>query len=556
MKKILDNFKYLGVILTLLFFASCESDLLKEFESISVTDAPALDITVTNVQDSVFHIDYSVAAQGWLFVAVMEGDEESVVEPTQEQMRFQNLPAAVFNTHFKIDDDALMEGTVEVTGIKQNTEYVVFVMPGSVDGVDGEIRKTSLVTSDIFPPELVETSPGISPDAAQEVDFSVSLTFDEPVLINNSEGFVFRYLNIQTFEFNDVVAESVSVAGNTITVEQPAEPIPGQYVFLNVSEDAVKDRADNMFAGFTSGLTEEGGLAGHFWRVEFSPVSVVEDGIDPAVGEAQEDNEFQIALTFELPMDFNRSQGQVSYNPQNVIISYDQGQTTINVGVPADHISFDGNVVTITQPRTAVFGETVSLIVNEGAFRTVYGSPVAEIEKGEMHWLVSYGYERDMILGNYVMKDLVSHWDGPIDLVLNVEITAHADDPNKVLINDLLGSETPIEGIFNGDFATLTIPGGQLLSAGTLSPDVVVEVWNGYVAGGTATGFIEPDGTIRMNGIGFYLYDLEGEDVGYWDLFPNPTLTPVHADTKINSLPAVLDLSNLRNRATDKLIVR
>ena len=535
MKKILDNFKYLGVILTLLFFASCESDLLKEFESISVTDAPALDITVTNVQDSVFHIDYSVAAQGWLFVAVMEGDEESVVEPTQEQMRFQNLPAAVFNTHFKIDDDALMEGTVEVTGIKQNTEYVVFVMPGSVDGVDGEIRKTSLVTSDIFPPELVETSPGISPDAAQEVDFIVSLTFDEPVLINNSEGFVFRYLNIQTFEFNDVVAESVSVAGNTVTVEQAAEPIPGQYVFLNVSDDAVKDRADNMFEGFTSGL-DEGALVGHFWRVEFSPVSVVDDGIDPVVGEAQQDNEFEIVLTFDLPMDFNRSQGSVVYNPQNVIISYVQGQTTINVGVPADHISFDDNVVTITQPRTAIFGETVNLIVNEGAFRTVYGSPVAEIEKGEMHWLVSYGYERDMILHKYEVEATSTFGDNPT-YIFDVTIVADPEEANKVIITGLENSPEPVVGYFNGDFATLTIPQDQSLGD-LLGDGSVVLLWSNTSETGDLIGYIQEDGSIIMD---WASYIVGGEFSGYYYDRYYDSVWSVVQDVKFNNhvTPAV-----------------
>lgn len=555
MEKILDNFKYLGVVLTLLFFASCESEMLEEYESIDVTDAPSLEITVTDVQDSVFVIDYSIAAKGWLFVAVMEGNEESVTEPTQEEMRFQNLSDAAFNTHFKIDEDEyMMSDTVEVTGLEQNTEYVVFVMPGSVDGVNGEIMKTSLVTSDIYTPEWVGTTPVISSQPSQPIDFAVDLTFDEPVLVNNSDGFVFRYLNIQTFEFNDVVAESVSASGNTVTVVQAAEPIPGQYVFLSVSDDAVKDRSDNMFAGFTSGLSDEGALEGHFWRAEFSAVSVVEDGVSPEIGEAQQDNEFEIVLTFDLPMDFNRSEGSVVYDPQNVILSYDIGQTSTNVGVPADNIAFDGNVVTITQPRSAVFGETVSLIVNEGAFRTVYGSPVAAIEKGDMAWLVSFGYERDMILGSYVIEDMVSHFDGPIDLTLNIEITAHDEDLDKVLINNLLDSETPIEAIFNGDFATLTIPGGQLLSAGTLNPDWSVEVWNGYVDDGTAVGFIESDGTILMEGLGFYLYDLAGEGLGYWDLFPTSTWSPTIE--KINSMPANLGLSGIKKLTNDKLIIK
>ncbi len=559
MKKIINNITFLGVILALLTVVGCESELLQEYDSVDVVAAPSLEFSLTNVQDSTLHVDYNLGAQeGWLFVAVVEGAEDAVETPTQDQMKFLTVEAA-FKQSLKIDaQNAASEGEVLVTGLKQDTDYTVFVMPTSVDGVDGEIKKTSAKTSDIYDPVVIDITPGVSSTAAQEVDFSVEITFDEPVVINNADGFIFRYLNIVTFEYVDLPASEVSASGSVVTVTSPQDAIPGQYVFLSISDDAVQDRSANAYAGITSGLTDEGTLGGNYWRVAYTPAQADFDALTPTIGEAQQDPAFEISLTYEYTMDFKRNSSQAAvYDPADVVIRYTQGGTQTNVQVPAGNIAFDGNVVTITQPRTPVFGETVTLIINENAFRTRYNSPVAAITaEDEVSWLVSYGYTVDMIIGNYLIEEMVSNWDGLLDLTLDIEITAHAEDENVVLINNLLGSTTPIEAIFDGDFATLSIPGGQLLSPGTLSADVSVEVWNGYVADGTAVGFIESDGTILMEGLGFWLYDLVGENDGWWDLFPTSTWTPVAAEAKINSLPAVINVSDIKHRSPSKLITR
>jgi hypothetical protein len=530
MKKILDNIKYLGVILALLFVASCDHELLEEYDSISVIGAPTLEITLAEVQDSTLNANYTVSAQGWLYVTVLKGKEDEVVTPTADQMRTQSIVIgdnAPFKTHIKIDEDGKRQGTVTVTGLKQDTEYVVFVMPGSVDGVDGAIVKASVKTSDIYPPALVTTSPAVASAADKAKDFAVTLTFDEPVLVNNADGFVFRYLNIVTFEFTDVVvgADLTAVAGNAITLKQSHVPVPGQYVFLSVSDDAVKDRAGNMFAGFTSGLSEAGALDGTFWRIAFTPAVAIKDDITPTVGEAQQDPEFDIVLTYDLPMDFKRGTGQVVvYNPKDVIIKYIQGGTTISVEVPADHIAFAGNVVTITQPRKAIFGETVVLVMKENALRTRYGSPSAEIADGAVSWLVSYGYTRDMIINDYVVS-FVNHEGVPREATAAAKIM-EGEDAADIRIADIarnyfgIAAEVAVdtlEGTFNGDFATIIIPDWQPLTSITLSGGQVGDVYFANRLGeDPVIGNIGADGSIVMDSWGWYFVATDESGVAGW----------------------------------------
>ncbi len=506
---------YFGVVLGLLFFTACENELFEKYESVSVVGAPALEASISNVQDSTFTLNYTLGAAGWLSVAVIPGLDKPV--PSAEDLQFKRGAQAVKSYHFEVLANALT-GQLVVTGLMPNTDYSIFALSTSVDGVAGDIKGMSFKSSDAVAPTLKSTTPGVSSTPSRATDFSVTLNFDERVVVHNKAGIVFRYLNIVTFAFTDVPVDSIRVDNDKVIVYQTHEPLPGQYVFLSVSADAIRDGAGNFYAGINSGLTEAGDLAGLFWRIAFDPIEYT--AVLPSTAEAVQDPNFQIQLHYDLPMDFNRGAGNVvAYDQKKVRVNYKMGATTVIVEVPQANISFADNVVTIKPPRTPIFGETISLAVDSASFRTRYGSANAKIPVDEIKWLLSYGYKRDLILGDYVIGSLVSHWDGPIELELDITITAHATVANKVLINGLLGSPTPIEGIFNGDFATLTIPGEQMLGAGALSPDYLVEVYNGYAAGGTATGTILSNGNINLPGLGFYLYTPEGGDVGWWDLF-------------------------------------
>jgi hypothetical protein len=490
----------------------CEQEWQKQHDP-AVLKAPATaELLVNTILDSTAILNYTQSVVGQLYVVVLPGNDETVAPVANSILRL-NAAGAVFTKQLFLIEDADRTGNLKITGLKQNTEYKVFVLPVNTDGVLGAVTTTpAFKTSDVYKPKFVSSSPAVAATGQAE-NFKVTLTFDEPVVINKADGIYFRYLNIVTMEITNAPAV-VKVDGSKLIVEQTHKPIFGQWVFLTIDADAIKDRANNFYVGISSGLTG-GLLSGLYWRVKFTP-EVAADTL-PKVGKPVADLNFKVVLTFGLTMDFNRtSAGAVSYTASNIVMSYKSGGTTTFIDVPQANVVFASNVVTITPPRLPAYGETVSIQIKENAFRTRYGSPV---KATDLSWLISYGYARTLILGNYIMGNLVSHWDGPITDEFPLNITAHATVANKVLINGLLGSTKPIEATFNGDFATLTILGGQTLSTGAPIAGETMEIWNGYKTDGSTVAFIQADGSINFNspnGFGFYLLVANG----WWDLYP------------------------------------
>jgi hypothetical protein len=502
----------------------CEQEWQKQHDP-AVLKAPAtVELAVTSIEDSTAVVTYTQSVVGQLYVVVVPGDDETAAPEANSVLRL-NAAGAVFAKQIFINEDAEKSGSISVTGLVQNTSYKVFALPVNTDGVLGEVTTTdAFATSDDYNPVLVSTSPAKSATADKAADFDVTVTFDEPVVINNEAGIYFRYLNIVTMEYTDVAAE-VEVDGKKLMVVQPedVEPIFGQYVFLTIEDDAIKDRAGNFYEGITSGI-EGGYLVGLYWRIEYMPEAEDAEATLPVVGEPVQDLGFKVELTYDLPMAFYVSSGAIVYDSNDIIFEYATSNTTISVKVPSANVSFAGNVVTITPPRTPVYGETVTVKIAEGAYRTRYNSPNAEVE---LSWLISYGYTRDLVLGDYVIGNLVSQFDGPVATEYEVTLSAHATDPGLVVISGLLGSQDDIVAEFNGDFASFDIPvvdgWGQFLTFADGHPlaGYELEVWNGYTGyGGVAKGFILDDGTIEMFGLGFWYYSLtDPDDSGWYDLF-------------------------------------
>lgn len=509
----------------------CEQEWQKQHDP-AVLKAPAtVELAVSSIEDSTAVVTYTQSVVGQLYVVVVPGDDEAVAPDANSVLRL-TASGAVFTKQIFINEDAEKSGSISVSGLVQNTSYKVFALPVNTDGVLGEVTTTAaFATSDDYDPVLVSTSPAKSGTADKAADFDVTVTFDEPVVINNEAGIYFRYLNIVTMEFTDVAAE-VEVEGKNLTAVQPedVEPIFGQYVFLTIEADAIKDRADNFYEGVTSGV-EGGLLVGLYWRIEYMPEAEDAEATLPEAGEPVQDLGFKVVLTYDLPMAFYAtSTGAVDYDSNDIIFEYATSTTTVSVKVPAANVSFAGNVVTVTPPRTPVYGETVTVKIAEGAYRTRFGSPNAETEYS---WLISYGYTRDLVLGDYVIGNLVSHFDGPVATEYEVTLSAHETDPGLVVISGLLGSQDDIVAEFNGDFASFDIPTadgmGQFLTFAEGHPlaDYELEVWNGYTGyGGVAKGFILDDGTIEMLGLGFYMYAAaDGADIGWYDLFSQSVWT-------------------------------
>lgn len=469
----------------------CEQEWQKQHDP-AVLKAPAtVQLAVSDIEDSTAVVSYTQSALGQLYVVLIPGDDE-VAAPAQNAMLRLTAAGAVYTKQIFINEDADKTGSLTIGGLNQNTSYKVFALPVNTDGVLGEVTTTqAFKTSDVYDPVFVSSSPAASGTANKAPDFDVTVTFDEPVVINDEEGIYFTYYNPIDGTFAKEAAD-VKIDAGKLVAEQTHTPIFGQYVFLTIEEEAIKDRAGNFFEGIESGI-DAGKLVGLYWRVEYAP-TVVQDTL-PAEGEPIQDLAFKVELTYELPMDFYRtSTGAASYDNADIVFDYATATTTISIKVPQANVSFADEVVTITPPRTPVYGETVTVRIAEGAYRTRYGSPNAAVE---LSWLISYGYTRDMIIGNYSASCTSTFGTNPT-YIFDVIIAEDPDSDNGVIITGLEDSQEPIMGVFNGDFASLTIAQDQSLGD-LLGDGSEVLVFSNTTASGDIIGAISADGTITMD---------------------------------------------------------
>ncbi len=512
--KILRSFA-VGLIIAIFAMAQygCEQEWQQEYES-SELEAPAsATLSVTNIEDSTAVIEYTQSAIGQLYVVVVPGDDETTA-PEGNSLLKLTVEDAILAEQLFLEEEEELSGTITVGALLPNTSYKVFALPVNTDGVFGEIATTdAFATSDEVAPSIAGADPAPSVAPAQPMDLSVTVVFDEPVVVDNEDDIYFRYLDIETLEFTDVPAE-VTTDGTNLIAEQTQEPLPGQYVCLSLGENAITDRSNNAFEGLASGLNEEYEFVGLYWRTEF--VSDTITNILPDTEIPVEDENFVIELTYgDFAMELNEE-----YSSNDIVVRYISANATIDVKVPAENIVITGEVVTIVPPRTPIQGETITFQIAEGAYNNVYGNPCEAVEFDEYSWLLVYGYERDLIIGDYVV-DCVSDFSGD-PYTFNVTITADTESDNGVIITGLEDSTEPVNGIFNGDLATLTIPPfqslGDLLGDGS---DVQTLDFNGE--GTDIVGTIQENGNMTVDWASFIV---GGEYDGYfYDAYAGSTWT-------------------------------
>jgi hypothetical protein len=516
----------MGIIIAILAITQygCEQKWENEFEPSELKAPATATLSVTSIEDSTAVLNYTQTVVGQLYVVVLPGDDETPAPVANSVLRL-TASGAVFTKQLFLIDDADRSGSITITGLMQDTYYKVFALPVNTDGVLGEVTTTdAFATSDNYEPTLnlaSGISPAISSAASQTKTFKPVLTFSEPVVLADDISIEIGYFNRVTgvVDYYDVPKDSISIASNKVTIAQPFIPLNGTYVFLSIGASSIKDRAGNYYAGITSGL-EGTSLVNIYWRVKLE--AITQQQILPTENLTTNVN-LVITLDYPIKMRFPTT-AEGGYVQANVTVKYTSGTTYSVVQVPASNVAIvQDTLVQITIPRTANFGETITFSMTEGAMRDVYGNASKAIALGAKSWLVSYGYTRDLVLGDYIIGDLVSHWDGPITDEYPVTLSAHSTDANKVVVSGLLGSDDDIVAEFNGDFASFNIPvqssgDGQMLTfpTGHALEGNTIEVWNGYADNGVATGFINSDGTIEMAGLGFYIVG-----VGWYDLYPS-----------------------------------
>jgi uncharacterized protein YaiE (UPF0345 family) len=378
-------------------------------------------------------------------------------------------------------------------------------------------------------------SPAVSSTAAQDADFEVSITFDEPVVVADTGLIKFGYYNRFTKDIDWYAISGENVVSNEsgeLTFSQPITPLFGQYVFLAIDNGAIEDRSGNVFEGYESDFDTDGYLMGYYWRIAFEPTAVID--VMPANDSALITNDFQITVTFDKAMRMPNS-NEDGYDPTTIALKYMNEQTNLEVFVPADYVAIDSNVVTISLPDMPDFGQNVTFRMDEGALRDIDGNPSAEIAYGDYQYLISYGYSKDLIVGTYDLA-ATSYFDGDLT-PYSVEITAAGGD--TVMIRGLFEYDVAIPGIFDGVRGTLTL--SENSSFGDVYSDGgEVFIDNGDSEnGGVVVGNIKADGKILMESLGAYYVSSDGTGDGYVDYYTTTTWTPAVAGKKSGKLNTI-----------------
>ena len=445
--------------LLLVFVVGCTK--FEDYESKKLADAPTVSLATEEIKDSSVVVSFTSSATGFLSFVLLEG----VANATPDSTALIELNVDAFDGGSYEVLTAGEKIAHEFSGLQQNTVYEVFAVSQNADGVLSKVSDALMIkTSDAYAPVLDDVAPSISTTPEKAVDFEVTLTFDEPIGTVDASKFTFTYF------LEDAEAKAGSAVVNE---ENPYEVIVTQsrsahtrdYVFLSYDEGAVLDIVGNPVAAQISGLDEEGYLVGLYWRAVPEPFAFDVATFTPENGSAVSDPEFVIEFTAPVPVESDAADGDIK------IIVVGSGVKSI-YDVPAANILVDenGTGIQVVKPVAPTYGEMVYIEIAAGTFTDDYGNPNIVIESGidgiaaeddpitEIGWLISYGYEMDMILGMYTFNG-INHSNPAYgtDQSFEVEIVADPENANQVLILGFYGSETPIPAVFNGDFATLTV---------------------------------------------------------------------------------------------------
>ncbi|MGE0089103.1 MAG: Ig-like domain-containing protein [Bacteroidales bacterium] len=491
----------------------CEQDWQKDLESSVLATANTATVSVSSIEDSTAIVNYSLSTVGRIFIAVVPGNNETVTPDAQDILKL-SVADAVFAEQIIMNDAAVLVGSISVPELVQNTSYKVYALPVNTDGVLGTVVTTdAFSTSDTYEPTLdldEGINPAISSTAKQTIDFAITLTFDEPVLLASGFDIQLGYRDpiTEVITWVPVLADSISVSGSEVTIEQMQELLYGQYVLLTIAEGAITDRSGNEFAGIISDFIDDGDgnliPDGIYWRVAWETKKELK--VLPSdtvyVTEPLDFDVIKLVYPFELS-----AASFDDYEMGMIKVKYYTDELSETFNLSDGDLDIDGDTLFVYLPKTGEYGSYVTISIDEGALWDVYGNDLAAVEFGDYDWFFSYGYTRDLIIGTYTV-DCYNWFDIADDDTWTVTISEDSDDENSVIITGIFGVDTSIVANFDGDLATLSIPvivGGYLVQdfGDVMGNGGDIYLRNPY-GGATIDAFIESDGSMDAMPIAGY----------------------------------------------------
>lgn len=372
MKKIIVYF----LVLSLGYFVGCTK--FEEYKSVEVLTKPVTTLTVSNVADSSFTMDFSTDKAGLIGFVILKDTSVEVAAISILSHSIEGNAATIMMQTYSTDSPG--GASLDILGLMPNSYYKVAVAASNIDGVESDVETFILKTDDGVGPTFKSSSPGISRNPLVSINTDIVLTFDEPVKVNPNKKFTFTYyfegVSIET------TLDSTNVSGNTVTVPQTFAGHSGDYFFLSWEAGAVTDLSGNQCVERVSGVVN-GSLVGNYYRFENMNFSVADKSIVPGNGSTQSMHDFVVEINFPYTIDLeDLTSDMVKFKYSNWL-----GTITTEISASENCEVVNDTTLRITQPAMANHGDMISLYLAEGVLSDDYGN-LSDASDYELNWML------------------------------------------------------------------------------------------------------------------------------------------------------------------------
>ena len=543
MKKILYSIITLSLCLT-----SCIQ--FDDAVSENYGSGPSISVDITETRDNGFTFTLTPGeGTGFYSYVVASGTEAEELDGyalLQEQ--YGGIASGVLNaTEAPTFTNDLQEG------ISPNTSYVVYAVAASQEGIVGEVTSAVVLTTDGDAPYASEME-RVEGASAVVVSFSENVT-------KGSGTVTAQYFAEWSGDFVDIAAADIqtTLEGNVVTFTLNNVPAAA-YAFVSWTEGAFVDSKGNLCPAMTSGLNSTGDdFTGVYFRNAEAPFTLEESstGVTPEVGFAFSD---WTAFIGEIAFDMDVYRNDKTLTGDEIEVVYTNAGKTTTIKLSSSNWETDGKVFRFVLPESPQYGDNISLKVSEGTFFDVYGNPNAEFTL-ENAWFYSYGYQRDMIIGNYTLSyyqyTVYTETGEFVPATEKITIAADPEDENGVLMSGFLGTTTTVKWVFDGDFGTVTLPEEQMLGAVAGFPGYLMSIY-GNTQDYSLTMQIDANGNISYDNLGliYEVYDAAtGQDLGYLEGMIYPTFQKDNAVSSMKMATRPTNAASFKlNRSNVKFV--
>ena len=302
------------------------------------------------------------------FTLNLKRDDGAIVYINGTEVYRSNMPTGTVSYNTKASSEATDNGTALQTVTlgagslaTGNNVIAVEIHQAANNGPDLFFDLQLVGIADVTPPTVSIYSPA---DNATNVSNSANLliTFNENV--QKGAGNILIKESGATTQMIDVNAASVSVAGNTVTIN-PSDFTMGASVNIEIPQGAFKDLSGNNHAGITDPTT---------WNFSI----VAPDLTTPLISTlSPADNASNVSRNSNLVITFNEN---VQKGSAGHVIIKENGVAMQTLEITSNYITVTANTVTV-DPADFTYSASVNIEIEPGTFEDLANNDFAGIDE-------------------------------------------------------------------------------------------------------------------------------------------------------------------------------